>query len=597
MTEPLVNMAAFLAAVQNRLKDSVVGYSCCIGNVTTELPPISGGVAQPGMPFTSSTQHGVASVAKVLTAVAAFQLLDPVIDPAQGGKPQNVLGLNLDSPMYLALPTDWQPHLNEAFKTMTFRDLLAHTSGLPPEGSAGEPGQDWASLKTYLTQGDPTWDPTHPGAAVKPPLLPEPPPLPPGTPPGTANPKVPHYSNIGFALFRLLLPNLNGSKDDVTHLSEAQRAQNYANEYRDLIANKVFGAVHVTGPDTEPQGNYEFEYPYPGGAGWDPSTWSQTTGLTFTLVAGSGCWWVSINEMAPVLASLSNSEGGNGILSPDQWLHMQGIPTWPGSIPDDLLNLPLGLDSVTPVEDPSGKNKYRFVWKNGAGNAAVSAVAFFGSKEPPSNGPYYAALFANSPITPGPTELNWWWCSKCQTLFYNGDGPSVCPATGSHSAGGQYLLVKSPLPGSDSGWKWCSNCQALCFDVPGPHVNPPEGPTHGGTHTMSVSLPPRQLPPSVCPAFGGGRHQCTGLEIYRLNETSDDPSVGQYGWKSCGKCGVLAFSGNGPGVCAADEWHTFAQKGHDFTGQDYWLWFPQENLGSGGTQDVLIEAFLAAVGP
>ena len=121
------DVGKFKDVVQQMLTNNVVGYAGVIGTAAG-FDTFRGGNARTtaegkvAVAFQTSTPAGIASVSKFLTALAAVQLLD------------GVSGLNLDSPMYTALPADWKIQ-DPQVKGITFRELLTHRSGLP----GGEP--------------------------------------------------------------------------------------------------------------------------------------------------------------------------------------------------------------------------------------------------------------------------------------------------------------------------------------------------------------------------------------------------------------------------------------------------------------------------
>ena len=536
MSEPTVSISRFLGAIQTRLNGCVVGYSCVIGDPDFTLP-YSWGEARTAtdglLSFEPSTEFGIASVSKLLTALAAVRLLDGTQD---GLEPPNHLGLTLDDPMFLALPKGWDI-LDPAVREITFRELLTHTSGLAPEGP-GEPQQDYASLEAYITQQSVPLVPIS---------------------------GRPAYSNTGFALFRLLLPMLNGLNDN-PGASADERAEVYALEYAAVIQNLVFDPVAAGGADTATpaDGNYAFGYWYPWSSpGSDWSTWKypgQTLpGQGEPLWAGSGCWWVSIDQMAKVLDSLNRIDGK--IISATQWNHLQGNDLPLGVVgfggPRGFQGLGLGLDSV--VDSATG---YRWLEKNGSASTPqgtmTSSVAFFGSPTPgpragrptgvpaTSKGPLYAALFINSDIFQGPgvsagagAQNDWYYCTVCQSLFFAGHGDGQCPVGGGHTGGGEYALTTGQPAGAppegQSGWKWCSKCQALCYEP--------------GTSAY----------PSICP-LDKGQHECP-YPPYFLTEIGSATAPGiatmdlQADWRWCRKCGVLFFSGINLGHCAAGHEH------------------------------------------
>ena len=252
-----------------------------------------------------------------------------------------------------------------------------------------------------------------------------------GPAPHPSPPRYPFtYSNLGFALFRILLPILHSMEappgsnpwKDNPNLQPDERAQLFADEYQAIIVANVFGRVNVTGPCTGTPGgdSYAFGYTFPGTSpGTDQSREKQQ------LQAGPGAWFVSIDQITPVLESLSNIDGK--ILTADQWNHMQNI-----DVPAGYENLSngLGIDELT--DSGTGGTGYRWVEKNGGYDNQMASIAFFGSMIPDPNaqGPLYAALFNNSDIWGGPGLVTGWYqCTQCDTLFSPSNG-GVCPATG-----------------------------------------------------------------------------------------------------------------------------------------------------------------------
>ncbi|OBC13430.1 hypothetical protein A5784_31685 [Mycobacterium sp. 852013-50091_SCH5140682] len=545
MGTPVVNVGKFASAIEARLNNSVVGYSFVVGGAAVPAVKHSAGSARtaanaPALPFLTSTPTGVGSVSKFITAIAAVQLLDR---PDAGGvQGWNVLNADLDTPMYKALPPYWT--LRNDIQQITFRDLLTHTSGLPAEGAQGEPGQDYFSLKKYLSPNPP---------AGSTPLGPR----------GSAA-----YSNFGFGLFRLLLPNIVGlvPTDDPGQY-EQQRATQYALQYQAILNDNIWGQLNITGPSqgTPAGNNHAFMYTYPGNtSGYDWSQWKypgQTApGEGQPLCAGAGTAWVSIDWFAPVLDSINKID--QRLLTLEQWEHMQGI-----GVPSGYQGLGMGIDQLS--VNVNG-NQYRWVEKNGglgwfvsSGGGSLSAsVAFFGSMQPtsnPDNGPFYAALCVNSDISGGPGANNaWFYCQKCNTLFTSQSGGNLCPANGkAHTTGGQYILSTAQQPGGQSGWRQCSKCAALCYE-------------------------PGSTDPSNCKA--GGRHTPTG-NTFVLSQSGQSDTEHQANWRWCKNCGVLAYSGGAAsaGSCAAGGAHQFVLSGSNYAVQVLI-----------GADTVLFEAFKAA---
>jgi hypothetical protein len=133
-------------------------------------------------------------------------------------------------------------------------------------------------------------------------------------------------------------------------------------------------------------------------------------------------------------------------------------------------------------------------------------------------------------------QSKWRWCSRCQGLWYSGNGTGGrCPSdanTGHTLAGsGNYVLDYGVDVGQDD-WRWCSKCQGLGYAGNG---------TEG-----------------KCPAGGG--HAFAGSGNYSLRYNSN---VGQNNWRWCSKCQGLWYAGNGTGGrCPSGTGHTSAGSGN-----------------------------------
>ncbi len=165
------------------------------------------------------------------------------------------------------------------------------------------------------------------------------------------------------------------------------------------------------------------------------------------------------------------------------------------------------------------------------------------------------SLFEYGLPYPTPSQDNWRWCSKCQSLYFAGNpSQGACAAGGAHTHAGSYnyylVFNQSAYPGQ-SNWHWCNKCQGLFF-------------ASGGTG-------------GVCNA--GGTHNATGSGNYSLLNQSP-LSPGQHGWRCCHKCQGLYYSGNATqGSCPAGG-------SHDATGSgDYSLISTPSNLPIGFPED------------
>jgi CubicO group peptidase (beta-lactamase class C family) len=394
-----------------RLNGHVVGYACCVGKAS--IGAFSHGYARtsanaPAKLFLPSTKITVASVSKVVTALAAIRVLA-----------KNKV--SLDSGIGGHLPSDWK--LDPYVASITFRELLQHRSGIKDYGNNA---QDYATLKAFFTQSvDPSKNTACQGSAVVNPANPINP-----------NNKTPCYSNYNFSIFRILLPWINGFVDD-----PANRPAKLAAAYIKLVQTNVFEPVGAVGvdakpPATGPQANaYAFAYAYPGtSSGYD---WGDNS-----LGAGAAGWYLAIDDIAKVLYSLNKNDGR--ILTTTQV--------------NDMETTRMGWDTT---QDGSG---YRWVEKNGGwgggGGSISTSIALFGPG-------VYGALFMNSDFSGPGLQNNWKQCTKCRTLVFAGNASAgACPSGGTHNnTQGQNYLVAMTSSGiaGQSNWRWCNKCQALSF--------------------------------------------------------------------------------------------------------------------------------------
>jgi len=332
--------------ISDRLDGKVVGYACSIG--AAGLSYYSHGQARtaanaPAQIFLPSTKIPVASVSKFVTALAAIRVLAKH-------------NISLDSSIGGHLPSDW--HLDPNVSSITFRQLLSHRSGIKDYGNVN---QEYDNLKKFFTQKVDTSKDTkcQPASVVNPPD------------PINPNDKSPCYSNYNFAIFRILLPMIDGFVDDPAH-----RAQKLAAAYVKIVQQNVFDPVGAVGVEAKPPSSgpqstaYAFSYKFPGtSAGVD---WGDNT-----LMVGAAGWYLAIEDVAKVLNSLNKNDGR--ILTSAQR--------------QDMENTPLGWDTKT---DSTG---YRWVEKNGGwganGTNISTSVALVGPG-------LYGALFINSDISGEP---------------------------------------------------------------------------------------------------------------------------------------------------------------------------------------------------
>jgi len=162
--------ADWAAGIDRAINQQAVGYTYLILAHGRVVAKKTFGLARtdadpPVVALSAHDRMKIASVTKTLTAVAALKLLV-------------AKHVSIDTPIYFYLPKSWT--LGPNVKTITFRELLTHTSGIR---SSHDLATGYDDLRTLIAEGINLSD------------------------------KVYHYQNHNFALFRILIPYLNGFDD------------------------------------------------------------------------------------------------------------------------------------------------------------------------------------------------------------------------------------------------------------------------------------------------------------------------------------------------------------------------------------------------
>jgi CubicO group peptidase (beta-lactamase class C family) len=287
-----VNVADIGRSIFRQLGCKSVGYAYFIGRNAQDgvfnaygfaRTPANGGQS---VDYTPATKMEVASVSKVVTMLTALRSLD-------------AHHIDIGSPMYKYLPSDWQSSLSSTVKKITFRGLLSQSSGIKDYGNYGN---DYAGLKTFFTQ------PISTSANT---------PCPSNTNKINSNPInasdfTPCYSNFNFAIFRILIPKMEGFAEDQ---NQSTRPQTLADQYQQTAQKYVFNPVGRPGVACKPPGGaaastYSFVYQNPGNLpGFD---WGDTS-----LICGAAAWYLSVEDMGSVLLSLN--KGDSKVLSPTEF--------------------------------------------------------------------------------------------------------------------------------------------------------------------------------------------------------------------------------------------------------------------------------------
>jgi CubicO group peptidase (beta-lactamase class C family) len=326
-------------SIHKQLGCKVVGYSFFLGHGTTTRAE-GVGLARttanaPAVNFTPALRMQLASVSKVITALGAIRVLQKK-------------NIGLDTAIGSHFPSGWTVDANTTAK-ITFRQLLSQTSGIKNYGNYSLTD---ANLQAFFDQPVP-----NPNAAT--PCTPAqfPDSLTSVTNP-IVNNKAPCYSNLNFAIFRVLLPAIDGFT--------GSNAQMRADRYVKLVQDNVFTPIGAANVGCKPPsaGTYAFSYKFPGtAAGTD---WGDTS-----LWCGGAGWTVSASELGKMMMSLNSGDGK--ILSKAQFRDMETNPA----------SHAIGFDSTT-------SGSYRWLEKNGgftSGSGAVlsTSIAIFGGNSDPAN--------------------------------------------------------------------------------------------------------------------------------------------------------------------------------------------------------------------
>jgi len=237
--------------IDDAIHQQAVGFSYAILDRGQIVAENSFGLARtstdgPAVAMTADLRMDIASVSKTLTTVAALKLLA-------------AKQISLDSPIYPYLPQSWTFGPN--VQTITFKELMTHTSGLR---SNQDLATGYTDLQNLIAQG------------IK------------------LSNKVYHYQNHNFALFRILIPYINGFDDSGVSDIGSATSQLYL-QYMQGTYGSYFGVSFNPAEDPTPG---ILSYPFPAGS---------TPGIDWgdlTQIGGGGGLQLSVHEMATFLDQL-----------------------------------------------------------------------------------------------------------------------------------------------------------------------------------------------------------------------------------------------------------------------------------------------------
>jgi D-alanyl-D-alanine carboxypeptidase len=272
----------FETQIHGRMDDNAVGFSYAI-NFQKQLFIADGwGLKRTEDDFGPAwhdgyTRMNIASISKTLTAVAVLQLLE-----------KN--GLSINDPVGPWLPDDWEKGYGFASpQSITFKQLLTHRSGLKQTMVAME-----AIDPVFKALDKVQWDGLQAMVAY-------------GTMPWYQD--VADYSNVNFALFRVIIPKLWEASGEHPGIGELTNAEDAASHYAAYMAENLFVPLGINQAACAElwigSPVYFYNFYDQDQAGGEAGDW--------TLACGSGGWYLSAYNLANLMANIRYNDA---ILSP-----------------------------------------------------------------------------------------------------------------------------------------------------------------------------------------------------------------------------------------------------------------------------------------
>ena len=255
-------VSKFVEKLDARLKGKSVGFTFFASYKNRVAQGSTGGDARRApdpnpRKMTVDDKFNIASVSKTITAAAVLKLLSDK-------------GISVDTPVYTYLPTDWK--LGNNFKTITFRELLTHRSGIRCGGDVS-----YAELKQCALDGV-----------------------------TSVNKAKQQYNNSNFGLFRIIIglmtsPPFTSSPGRPT--PDSRFSTYYSLRYLDYVRTNLFRPARLTGIDARPaDSNPALTYQFPG-----PTRAGEDFG-DCTELSGSQGWNMSSKQLAMFMDTLVNTE-------------------------------------------------------------------------------------------------------------------------------------------------------------------------------------------------------------------------------------------------------------------------------------------------
>jgi len=267
---PNAFFSAFADSLEKGLDRTQYGYSIAIYSGSKLVLNRSAGQRskeidnEGAQPFTNNTRIHIASLSKTITSMATLELLQEK-------------GISVYDSIYKYLPGHWM--LSSSFKSITFHQLLTHTSGLRHKDGSCNNG-DINTYSSLRAMAERTIEPS----------------------------KAYCYQNANFGFLRLLLPVVNGL--ELTG-NDKQDDVNTQLAYEQLVQQRLFDKNGIANALCEWQPGYAllYDYPYTGRPGFNAG---KLTGR-----AGGLGWYLTASELAKVLSHLSTPSDES--ILPNNW--------------------------------------------------------------------------------------------------------------------------------------------------------------------------------------------------------------------------------------------------------------------------------------
>jgi CubicO group peptidase (beta-lactamase class C family) len=277
---PDMDPVVFKNYMNSKLKGAVKGYAFYLTKSGNYVTSDAGGIAKTSqdnngkvMPYTINTLQEIASVSKMITAVAILRALEksPAVD--------------VNSKIGPWLPKGWKQ--SASFGAITFSQLLSHMAGLREDNSITgtyEEVMEKYALKTMNLDSQ----------------------------------KVSSYLNLNFQILRVLLPNIISAtyrQQDLLWTSElnnkkitrtqynALLADNGSAIYRNYVMEYLFKPAGITAPTCNPVGHPNLAWAYE-----NKNSTKGAEGKDHTLYCSSGFWQVSAKDFAVLMTKVMHSE-------------------------------------------------------------------------------------------------------------------------------------------------------------------------------------------------------------------------------------------------------------------------------------------------